>query len=233
LKAGVLPPDIEVETLRAMRDRLREKHLLRIDPNGVWTVATAVRIGEKLKQLPLEYYEDPVRGQEDMAEVRRQTGLRMSTNMCVTQFEHIPQAVETKPIDIVLADHHGWGGITACQSLGTMADVLGWGVSQHSNSHAGITMAAMIHVGAVVPQINFASDTHYPILPDGADIIEGLKLPIKDGCFQIPAQPGVGVNLDRDKLARAHEVYEKCGMRQRDDLATMQRIIPGWQRPTF
>jgi len=233
LKAGVLPPDVEVETLRAMRDRLGDKHLLRIDPNGIWTVATAVRIGEKLKQLPLEYYEDPVRGQEDMAEVRHQTGLRMSTNMCVTQFEHIPQAVKTKPIDIVLCDHHGWGGITACQSLGTMADVLGWGVSQHSNSHAGITMAAMIHVGAVVSQINFASDTHYPILPDGADIIEGPKLPLAGGCFKIPARPGVGVELDRDKLARAHEVYEKCGIRQRDDVTTMQRIIPGWQRPTY
>jgi glucarate dehydratase len=230
LKAGVLPPDVELETLHAMNDRFGGKHSLRIDPNSRWSMRTALRIGEKLKALPLEYYEDPVRSQRDMAEVRRKTGLVMSTNTCVTRLEHIPEAVETKPVDVVLCDHHGWGGITACQALGQMADVLDWRLSQHSNNHAGITMAAMIHVGAVVPQLTLAGDTHYVQLIDGADIIVGDKLPIKDGFMAVPRAPGVGVELDRDKLARAHEVYEKCGMRERDDAGSMRRVEPGWER---
>ena len=36
------------------------------------------------------------------------------------------------------------------------------------------------------------------------------------------------VALNRDKLARAHEVYRQCGMRGRDDAALMRRIDPGW-----
>ena len=67
---------------------------LRIDPNGRWKTATAIRIGNQIKQLPMEYYEDPVQGQAAMAEVRRETGLKMSTNMCVTSFAHIPEAPE-------------------------------------------------------------------------------------------------------------------------------------------
>ena len=62
---------------------------------------------------------------------------------------------------VVLCDHHGWGGITAWQALGLLCETAaGWGLSQHSNSHAGITMAAMIHLAASVPQLTFASDTH-------------------------------------------------------------------------
>ncbi|HZL87193.1 MAG TPA: enolase C-terminal domain-like protein [Pirellulaceae bacterium] len=233
LKAGVLPPDVELEALRAISAKFDGKHRVRIDPNGRWTVATALRIGQKLKDLPLEYYEDPVDGQEAMADVRAKTGLRMSTNSCVTAFSHIPRAVETRPIDVVLCDHHGWGGITACQTLGTMSGPLGWVVSQHSNNHAGITMAAMIHVAAVVPELTVASDTHYPWLVSGADVIQGGNLPITSGKMQIPKQPGVGVEIDRDKLAKAHETYLKCGMRQRDDAATMRLVEPGWSRELF
>lgn len=230
LKGGVLPPDVELESMRAMHAHLGAKCLLRIDPNARWTTPTAVRIGKQLKALSLEYYEDPARGQEAMAEVRRETGLSMSTNMCVTRFEHIPSAVRLKPVDVVLADHHYWGGIPACQELGRVCETFGWGVSQHSNNHAGVTMAAMIHVGAVVPQLTVASDTHYPWLPDGADVIRGPKLPIRNGRMRVPAAPGVGVELDLDKVARAHEVYRKCGMRERDDGQTLRLIEPDFRR---
>jgi glucarate dehydratase len=163
-----------------------------------------------------------------MAAVRRGTGLKMSTNMCVTRFEHLPEAFELKPIDVLLCDLHYFGGFAGCQALGPVCDAAGWSMSQHSNSHAGLTMAAMIHVAAVVPQLTLASDTHYPWLVEDADIIEGPKLPIKGGTMAVPKGPGLGVALDRDKLARAHEVYTKCGMRGRDDGPLMRRLEPGW-----
>ncbi len=233
LKAGVFPPEVELETLRAIHARLGAGFPLRIDPNARWTVPTAVRIGKQLRDLPLEYYEDPVAGQQAMAQVRAETGLVMSTNMCVTRFEHIPAALQTRPVDVVLADHHLWGGMVVCQALGTLADAAGWKLSQHSNNHAGVTMAAMIHLAAAVPQITLASDTHYPWLVEGADIIAGGKLRFRDGKLPVPRAAGLGVELDLDQLARAHETYQRCGMRQRDDARTMRMIEPGWQRTLF
>jgi glucarate dehydratase len=230
LKAGVLKPDIELEALKAISAKFGGKHLVRIDPNARWTMETTLRVAKELKDLPLEYYEDPVAGQEAMGQVRRETGLKMSTNMCVTQLEHIPNAVRHQPVDVVLADHHGWGGFASCQALGMMAGPLGWTLSQHSNNHAGISMAAMIHLAALIPELTMASDTHYPWLVDDADIIVGGKLPMTGGRMKIPAAPGLGVELDRDKLARAHENYQKCGMRDRDDATTMRMVEPGWQR---
>jgi glucarate dehydratase len=230
LKGGVLSPDAEADTMLALQEHFRGKNPLRIDPNARWTVPTAVRVGKKIKGVNLEYYEDPVRGQEAMAEVRKETGLVMSTNMCVTRFDHIAPAVKLQPVDVVLADHHYWGGIPACLELGRLCAALGWKLSQHSNNHAGLTMAAMIHLGAVTPQLEIASDTHYPWLPAGADLIEGAKLTIRDGKMKVPEGPGLGVSLDRDKLARARETYRKCGMTERDDESTMRLIEPKWER---
>ncbi len=228
LKGGVLAPDLERDTMKALALRLGRDALLRIDPNARWRVATAVRIGKEIGKLPLEYYEDPVQGQAAMAEVRRETGLKMSTNMCVTSFAHIPEALKLKPIDVLLCDHHYFGGFAGCQALGPICRAAGWSMSQHSNNHAGVTMAAMIHLGASIPELTLASDTHYPWLVDGTDIIEGPKLTIRGGHMQVPAGPGLGVILDHDKLGRAHETYVKCGMRGRDDRSLMRRIEPGW-----
>jgi len=230
LKAGVLPPDVELAALKAISDRFSGKHLVRIDPNARWSYETTMRIAGGLKPLPLEYYEDPVPGQEQMGRIRRETGFKMSTNMCVTQLSHLPAAVRNQPVDVVLADHHGWGGFAGCQALGMLARPMGWTLSQHSNSHAGVSMAAMIHLASLIPELTMASDTHYPWLIDDADILVGGKLKIAGGRMKLPSGAGLGIELDRDKLARAHETYQKCGMRDRDDAATMRMVEPGWQR---
>jgi glucarate dehydratase len=233
LKGGVLAPEVEAETLKVMSERLGPGALLRIDPNGRWKTSTAVRIGNQIKKLPMEYYEDPVQGQAAMAEVRRETGLTMSTNMCVTSFAHIPEALKLKPIDVLLCDHHYFGGFAGCLALGPMCKPAGWTMSQHSNNHAGVTMAAMIHLAASIPELTMASDTHYPWLIDGTDIVEGPKLTIQGGKMAVPAGPGLGVTLDHDKVARAHETYRKCGMRGRDDRTLMRHLEPGWTGQLF
>jgi glucarate dehydratase len=228
LKGGVLTPEAERDTLFAMAERLGPDARLRIDPNARWKTATAIRIGKAIARLPMEYYEDPVRGQAAMAEVRKATGLKMSTNMCVTRFDDIGEALRVHPIDVLLCDHHYFGGFAGCQALGPISRAAGWTLSQHSNNHAGVTMAAMIHLAASIPELTCASDTHYPWLVEGSDIIEGPKLTIRDGSMAVPAGPGLGVALDHDKLARAHEIYKKCGMRGRDDRELMKRLEPGW-----
>ena len=232
LKGGVLTPDQELETLRAMNATFGGKHPLRIDPNGCWSIDTAVRIGEAMKDLPIEYYEDPVTGRDAMAEVRRRTKLPTSTNAFIKSVGEVPP-VDPSVIDVVLVDHHYFGGITGCVEMGPIARVMGWRLSQHSNNHAGVSMAAMINVGAVIPELTLASDTHYPWLPEDSDIIVGKKLPIVGGRMKVPSGAGLGVELDRDKLARAKETYEKCGMRGRDDAATMRMVEPNWKRPSY
>ena len=116
-----------------------------------------------------------------------------------------------------------------------MCETFGLGVSMHSNSHLGISLMAMTHVAAAVPNLDYACDTHYPWQEDDEEVIKGGKLPIIDGCVAITEAPGLGVELDRDRLARGHEQYLAIDIRSRDDGAQMKKYDPDWTfiKPRF
>jgi glucarate dehydratase len=105
LKAGVLPPLEEAETIEAMYDALGPETPLRIDPNCIWGVETSVEIGKRLEGK-LEYYEDPTDGKANMAEVAKRVAMPLATNMCTTSWADIPETVERGSIQILLSDHH-------------------------------------------------------------------------------------------------------------------------------
>jgi glucarate dehydratase len=228
LKAGVLEPAAEIETMRQLRERFGPRAGLRIDPNAAWSVETSIRVAEALRGLDMEYLEDPTDGIEGMAQVARHTPIPLSTNMCVTSFAHVPQAFRERAVQVVLGDHHGWGGLSAFRHLGAVCNTLHWGLSQHSNSHLGISFAAMIHAGAAIPQLTYASDTHYPWNPN--DVINETNLfEFHDGKIHLWDTPGLGVSIDEDKLAAAAEAYEQRGAGlARDDVGAMLERDPDW-----
>ncbi|MBP0597781.1 glucarate dehydratase [Herbaspirillum sp. LeCh32-8] len=233
LKAGTLPPEHEVACIKALKKAFPNAPL-RIDPNGNWSLETAIRMAELLGD-DLQYYEDPTPGLEGMAELHKRTGLPLATNMVVTDFDELRRSVALNSVQIVLADHHYWGGLRDTQQLAKMCDVFGLGVSMHSNSHLGISLMAMSHVAAAVENLSYACDTHYPWQEADEEVIKGGKLPIRNGCVQITDAPGLGVELDRDQLAKLHELYLSCGIRQRDDVAQMRKYKPDWKavKPRF
>lgn len=218
VKAGVLPPAVEIDTMRALREAFPQ-HPLRIDPNGAWSLETALAAAEELEGV-LEYLEDPVLGQEAMGQVAARTSTPLATNMCVTAFDEIPTGVARGSVQIVLGDHHFWGGLRATRDLGAICSTFGLRMSMHSNSHLGISLQAMTHVAAAVPALDYACDTHYP-WNRGSEIVVGGPRAIVDGAIEVTKDPGLGVELDQDALARAHELYVSSGRTVRDD-ATYQ-----------
>jgi glucarate dehydratase len=226
LKGGVLEPDDEVRAIFALRDAFGAAVPLRLDPNAAWSHATSVRVAKALAGS-LQYLEDPVPGIDGMAAVARETAVPLATNMCVTAFAHIPEAVAKRPVSIILSDHHLWGGLRATVELGRLCETFGFGLSMHSNSHLGISLAAMVHVAAAIPNLTYACDTHYPWQSE--EVIVGGKLAIREGAVEVPRGPGLGVTLSRDALAALHEQYLRSGLVVRDDALEMRRIDPGWR----
>jgi glucarate dehydratase len=237
-KGGVLDPEVEVETIRQLYRALGPDVPLRIDPNSAWTVETSVRVGRELKEELGRggYLEDPTAGIENMAEVRRRLKAEgidtpLATNVAVTCFADIPRAVALDAVQIILCDHHYWGGVRQVQQLARLCKTFGIGLSMHSNSHLGVSLMAMAHCAAATPHLTYACDTHYPWSSAQDEVLLGGRVPIVDGCVRIPEKPGLGVELDYDQLARGRERYEKCGYRKRDDEAEMRkRVDPNWKR---
>ena len=231
LKAGVFDPEEEADAILALNAAF-PKHQLRIDPNSNWTMKTSLRVAEKLAGC-LEYYEDPTPTLEGMAELHKATGLPLATNMVVTNWAELRRSVELKSVQILLSDHHYWGGLRATQALARTCQAFGLGLSMHSNSHLGISLMAMTHLAASVHHLTYACDTHYPWQSD--EILVGGKVPITGGCVHLTDKPGLGIELDREKLAELHEAYQRCRIRTRNDVAQMQRYRPDWQqiKPRF
>ncbi|MYC65594.1 MAG: glucarate dehydratase [Acidobacteriia bacterium] len=237
LKGGVLDPEQEVETVRQLRQEFGPAVPQRIDPNSAWTVETSVRVGKALREELTGggYLEDPAAGIDGMAEVRAALlgggiDTPLASNVAVTSFAHLPETIERDAVQVVLCDHHFWGGMRQVQHLGKLCQTFGLALSMHSNSHLGISLMAMTHVAAATKNLTYACDTHYP-WQTSDEVIVGGRLKFVGGSMRVPERGGLGVDIDRDQLARLKERYDKIPYRRRDDAAEMRKHIdPGWQR---
>ena len=237
LKGGVLDPEQEIETVRQLRQEFGPAVPQRIDPNSAWTVETSVRVGEALREELTGggYLEDPAAGIGGMAEVRAAllgggVDTPLASNVAVTSFAHLPETIRRDAVQVVLCDHHFWGGMRQVQHLGKLCQTFGLALSMHSNSHLGISLMAMTHVAAATKNLTYACDTHYP-WQTSDEVIVGGRLKFVGGSMRVPERGGLGVDIDRDQLARLKERYDKIPYRRRDDAAEMRKHIdPGWQR---
>ena len=208
LKAGVFHPDHEVEVFRALANAF-PKHKVRIDPNAAWSVEESIRIGHLIEDLNNDYYEDPTWGLEGMRRVKTRTRIPTSTNTVVINFEQLASCIRNESVDVILLDTTFWGGLRQAWKASVICEKFQIGIAVHSSGELGIQLATMLHLGAAVPNLSFAADAHYHHLTD--DIIRGGKMKYEDGCIQVPTAPGLGVELDRDKLNKYAEYYKETG----------------------
>ncbi|GEN29425.1 glucarate dehydratase [Halovibrio variabilis] len=230
LKGGVLRGEEEADCIRALHDAFPDARLT-LDPNGAWKLDEAVRVLEPIKHL-LSYAEDPCgqeesySGRETMAEFKKRTGLPTATNMIATDFKQLQYAVQLNSVDIPLADCHFWT-MQGAVKVGELCNEWGMTWGSHSNNHFDISLAMMTHVAAACPGEITAIDTHW-IWQDGQRITKN-PFQIRDGKLQVPKTPGLGVEIDEDKLMQAHHLYKSLDTTQRNDAMAMQFLIPGWE----
>jgi len=230
LKGGVFCGDEEMEAAVALHERFPQARVT-LDPNGAWSLEEAVRLCRD-KHDVLAYAEDPCgaengfSGREVMAEFRRATGLKTATNMVATDWRQMAHSIQLQSVDIPLADPHFWtmqGSVRVAQ----LCEMFGLTWGSHSNNHFDISLAMFTHVGAAAPGRVTAIDTHW-IWQDGQRLTRE-PLRIEGGEVKVPARPGLGIELDEDALAAAHQAYRNMGLGARDDAAAMQFLIPGWK----
>ena len=127
----------------------------------------------------------------------------------MTKIDHFADAVAMEAVDVVLMDPHFFGGIRASVTAAAICGAFGLGVGMHSSGECGVSLAAMLHAAAAMPQLAHSADAHYHHMTD--DVIIGGKLEYRDGAIAVPSGPGLGVELDPDRVARYHELYRKLG----------------------
>jgi len=208
LKGGVFPPGYELACYRALAEALPGDRL-RYDPNAVPSVEEAIRFGQAVEDLNNDYLEDPTWGLAGLRRVRERVRIPLATNTVVVDFEQLAANVLQPAADVVLLDTTFWGGMRACVKAAAVCETFQLGIAVHSSGELGVQLATMLHLGAALPNLTLAADAHYHHLRD--DVIEGGKLSYTGGRIRVPTGPGLGVRLDRDRLARYADLYRELG----------------------
>jgi glucarate dehydratase len=208
LKGGVFPPRYEVEVFRAVAQAFPD-HAVRLDPNALWSVEESIQVAKQIADLNNDYLEDPTWGLDGMQRVRERIDIPTATNTVVVNFEQLASCIRHKSVDVILLDTTFWGGLRQAYKAGLVCETFQWGIAVHSSGELGIQLATMLHLGVLLPNLRFAADAHYHHLTD--DLIKGGKMPYQNGAIRLPTGPGLGVELDEDKLAEYSELYKKLG----------------------
>jgi glucarate dehydratase len=213
LKGGVFHPEYELECYRTVADALGTDSMsgdsFRFDPNAAWSTEQAIWFGQQIEDIRNDYFEDPVFGLHGMRRTREKVRMPLATNTVVVNFEQLAANVLDTAVDVILLDTTFWGGIRQCVKAAGVCETFQLGVAVHSSGELGIQLATMLHLGAVIPNLSFAADAHYHHLKD--DIIVGGRMKYVDGKISVPDGPGLGVELNRDKLAEYAELYKRLG----------------------
>jgi glucarate dehydratase len=226
LKGGVFHPEYELECYRALASELGTDALsgdsFRFDPNAAWSTEQAIWFGQQIEDIRNDYLEDPVFGLHGMRRTREKVRMPLATNTVVVNFEQLAANVLNTACDVILLDTTFWGGIRQCVKAAGVCETFQLGVAVHSSGELGIQLATMLHLGAVIPNLSFAADAHYHHLTD--DIIKGGLMKYENGRIKVPDGPGLGVEIDRDKLAEYSELYKRLGGYSYD----RDPLRPGW-----
>lgn len=199
----------DVGLMRAIRARLPEVGL-RVDPNAAWSVTDSIWAAKRLAELDLEYLEDPCEGLDGMARVSATTDIPLCTNMCVVRLEDVAPAIRLGAVDVIHGDVHKWGGIDANRRLAALCGAFGLGMNLHSGGELGISTACHLQLAAATPEINYAIDSMYYLLGD--DIITKPFRAV-DGHLTAPTSPGLGVEVDEEKIKHLADLRAQEGDR--------------------
>ncbi len=208
LKGGVFRPEYELECYRALADAFPNDRL-RYDPNAALSVEDAIRFGKAIEGLKNDYLEDPTWGLNGNRRVKEMVRTPLATNTVVINFEQLATNILNPSIDVILLDTTFWGGIRSCVKAAGVCETFQYSIGVHSSGELGIQLATMLHLGAVLPNFTFAADAHYHQLTD--DLIKGGKMEYNEGAIKVPTGPGLGVELDREKLREYSELYRELG----------------------
>jgi len=230
LKGGVFEGQYEMDTIRALKKQFPNGRI-NIDPNGAWSLEEAIRISKPMEGI-LTYIEDPCgpesgySSREIMSEFKNAVNLPVATNMIATDWRQFYHSAALKSVDIVLADPHFWGFEGSVRMAMLLND---WGLTwgSHSNNHFDITLTAFANVAAAAPGSPTALDTHW-IWQDGQNLLKDTPQ-IKDGYLEVPNKPGLGVEIDMNRVIEANKLYENLPSHDRDDAIAMQYLIPNWK----
>lgn len=209
MKIGLGSIKRDYERVAAVREAVGPDIRLMVDANHAFSVPVAIRLGRRLEELDIEWFEEPISPEDIDGYVQVTNALDMAVAGGENDFTRwgFRDAITRKAMDIVQPDVCAAGGLTECKKIATMATAHGVECVPHAWGSA-IGLAATLHFLAAIPDQPPSLFPFSPLLE-----FEQCENPFRDhlatepinqvnGTVGIPQGPGLGIEIDRSVIQR-------------------------------
>ena len=189
----------DAKSVAALRDALGEDATLLLDAHWVYTLDEAVQLGRALADLDVGFFEAPINPEdvESHAQLAAAVAVPIAHGETErTRYQFRPWLMQ-KAADILQPDV-GRAGISEVFKIATMAEAFNVKMAPHLSVGLGICIAATIHAAAAIPNL-YLLEYQPPVFEIANQLLE-TPLVCRDGCYEIPTAPGLGVALDERRL---------------------------------
>jgi glucarate dehydratase len=202
-KVAVSPLEQDVRMVSEIRAAIGTECELRLDANMGWAPETARRALELLEPFGIANLEEPVGSFADMADLRRGTTIPFSAHT-----PDVEEAAQLGAPDTMVVGLGPFGGIGGTLRFIAACERVGVGFWFYSGDF-GIATAAYLQIAAATPHVKGPSQSLLRWTTD--DVIVGGPFSPEAGVVDVPAGPGLGVELDEVALRRCVERYAREG----------------------
>jgi glucarate dehydratase len=201
-KAGVHGLGTEVDMVREIRSAVGDDALLRLDANMAWSTTVAREALRRFEPYNIGSFEEPVRTLHELSQLRSSTSISFSSHE-----PDLAAAVRLGVPDAFVINLTQLGGIRRTVKFVAACEV--FGIDVWFYSEPGVSTAAQIQVASAIEWLSQPSQTLARWQAD--DVIVGGPFRPEGGSLPVPRTPGVGVELDRVALKRAHARFVEEG----------------------
>ncbi len=192
--------DYAVENVKAVREAVGRDFDLLIEVHRRLSPYHAVHFANRIAEFDPFLLEEPCHSDnlDAITEVRQKVTMPVMTGeTCYTKAE-FKNVLNAHCADYINPDTCCTGGITGMMELAAMAEAYNVQVSPHNYNSSVIGLAATVHMSAVIP--NFTIAECFVNIRPGCDAVASKKLTIDHGFIELPTDPGLGVDIDMEKL---------------------------------
>jgi L-alanine-DL-glutamate epimerase-like enolase superfamily enzyme len=182
---------------------------LRLDPNCAWSVPEAIHMIGKLREFEPDWIEQPTPLQSVAAlrQVRESVDVPIAADQAVFTPADVYEICRQRAADVIVLSPHEAGGLLAFGKAAAIAEAAGVPVCLHGQGVSGITDAAQHHLGLRTANLTEGNQIMHQLLVE--DLVTTPDLAPVQGKIGLLERPGLGIELDRDAIHRAAELYRR------------------------
>jgi muconate cycloisomerase len=203
IKMGALPIDDEINRMMAAHEKFSDRIKFIVDANQGWTVAETLRFMDGIGHKRPDLIEQPIDRHDihGLQRIHRRAPCLLSADEGVASAREAAALIQARAVDAFSIKVSKNGGLSKAKKIAETADAFGLRILMNSMLEFGITQAASLQLGCVLPNLLDLGHAYMSVLRMADDITD-FAGNISDSIVTVPSAPGLGVRLDEEKLNR-------------------------------